>query len=445
MLRLFRFLVLVMALVGLAQATPSTDTPEPSTLAQSDVLIKWYELQLTLMRETPNFTPPVAARALAYTGVALWESLVPGMTNGQSLAGQLNGLSKLPVPTGDYHAAAAANHAVARMIRDLYPNAFAAHLHEVDRLEQEITDAFARDVDSQIMAQSKAFGTAIAEAVLAWSYEDGGGEAYVGGFFGFTPSDAPGAWVPTPRRNGPPFPPLQPYWGENRPIVLERGDVCMAPPPPVYSEEVDSAFYAEAREVYDTVLAITPEQLEIAKHWADDPGQTSTPAGHWLAILNAVVQKQDLPLDAAAEGYVRLGLVLNDGFISCWNTKYHYNLLRPITYIQRVIDANWNTPEVTDPVITPPFPEYTSGHSVISGAAASVLTALLGDVAFTDRFHAQRGYPERAYGSFNEAAREAAISRLYGGIHYRSAIEAGLVQGRCIAERINTLSFRSSH
>jgi hypothetical protein len=436
-----RFLMLLVTLMGLACATPATDATDT---AGGDLLVRWYDLQLTLIRETPNFTPPVAARALAYTGIALWESLVPGMTNGQSLAGELNGLPELPVPTGEYHAAAAANHALARIIRELYPNAFAAHLFEVDQLEQEIAEAFARDVDAETMTRSKAFGTAIADAVLTWSFEDGGGEAYVGGFFGFTPSDAPGAWVPTPRRNGPPFPPLQPYWGENRPLVLESGDTCMAPPPPAYSEEPGSAFYAEAREVYETVRSITPEQLEIAKHWADDPGQTSTPAGHWVAILNTVVRGHDLPLDVAAEGYVRLGVALNDGFISCWSTKFHYNLLRPITYIQRVIDPTWNTPAVTDPIITPPFPEYTSGHSVISAAAATVLTDLLGEVAFTDATHSSKGQPAREYASFNEAAREAAMSRLYGGIHYRSAIEEGQAQGRCIAERVNALNFRGS-
>ncbi|HXF64981.1 MAG TPA: vanadium-dependent haloperoxidase, partial [Caldilineaceae bacterium] len=146
-----------------------------------------------------------------------------------------------------------------------------------------------------------------------------------------------------------------------------------------------------------------------------------------------------------AEAYAKLGIALADAFITCWHTKYVYNVLRPLTYIQQVIDPTWNTPEITDPVTTPPFPEYTSGHSVQSAAAAAVLTELFGqDYAFVDHTHDALGYAPRTFGSFAEAANEAAISRLYGGIHYRSAIEQGLLQGRCIGGKVNRLQFREA-
>ncbi|HXF61096.1 MAG TPA: vanadium-dependent haloperoxidase, partial [Caldilineaceae bacterium] len=144
-----------------------------------------------------------------------------------------------------------------------------------------------------------------------------------------------------------------------------------------------------------------------------------------------------------AEAYAKLGIALADAFITCWHTKYVYNVLRPLTYIQQVIDPTWNTPESTDPVTTPPFPEYTSGHSVQSSAAAMVLASLFGDeYTFTDRTHDRLGMAPRSFSSFAEAANEAAISRIYGGIHYRSAVEAGLAQGQCVGERVLALRFR---
>lgn len=135
-------------------------------------------------------------------------------------------------------------------------------------------------------------------------------------------------------------------------------------------------------------------------------------------------------------------MATSDAFVSCWNTKYRYNLLRPITYIQRFIDAGWNQPMLTDPLMTPPFPEYTSGHSVQTAAAAHVLTQLLGEgFAFVDDTHAARGYAPRSFNSFLEAAEEAAMSRLYGGIHFRAAIEHGLAQGACVGQRVTSLDF----
>jgi hypothetical protein len=143
-----------------------------------------------------------------------------------------------------------------------------------------------------------------------------------------------------------------------------------------------------------------------------------------------VIRALDLPLDRAAEAYAKVGIAVADAFISCWRTKFRENLLRPVTYVRSVIDPDW-----TPLLITPPFPEYTSGHSVQSAAAAAVLTDLLGPVSFTDRTHESRGLPARSFASFNDAAREAAVSRMYGGIHFRAAIDRGLEQGVCVGGR----------
>jgi hypothetical protein len=200
-------------------------------------------------------------------------------------------------------------------------------------------------------------------------------------------------------------------------------------PPPAFSIDVASAFFGEALEVYETVSTLTAEQEAIVRFWADDPGRTATPAGHSTSILTELLRREDRSLAAAAEGYARLGMALCDAFIACWRTKFRYNLVRPITYIRANIDPAFGDPL---PVTTPPFPEYTSGHSVQSGAAATVLSALFGSTSFTDHSHDRLGLSARSFASFDAFAEEAAVSRLYGGIHFRSAIERGLAQGRRI-------------
>jgi PAP2 superfamily len=231
---------------------------------------------------------------------------------------------------------------------------------------------------------------------------------------------------------------LQPFWGTNRTFAASTGSACAPGDPTPYSEDPSSAFWAEAFQFYDTVNNLTDEQRAIAFFWADNPGATATPPGHSISITTQVLRRIDAGLDIAAETYAKVGMAVADAFISCWDTKYRYNLLRPVTYVQRLIDADW-----LPLLITPPFPEYASGHSAQSGAAAEVLTDLFGpDFAFVDHTHDSRGLPARAFRSFFQAADEAAISRLYGGIHFRPTIERGLDQGRCVGRAVNDLRFR---
>jgi hypothetical protein len=155
-------------------------------------------------------------------------------------------------------------------------------------------------------------------------------------------------------------------------------------------------------------------------------------------IAAQVIEQRGLALDVAAETFAKVGIAVADAFVSCWWSKYRYNLLRPITYVQKVLmDPDW-----TIPLVTPPFPEYTSGHSAQSGSTAQVLTDLFGAVAFIDHTHDARGLPARSFDSFFEAAEEAAISRLYGGIHFRSAIELGVEQGKCVGKAVSALQFK---
>jgi hypothetical protein len=236
------------------------------------VATAWFELLSTLVQETPGFSPPVAARAFAYAGVTLYEAVVPGMPQYQTLVGQLNGLNALPQPwAGEaHHWPAVANTALAGMVEKLFSSASGKNLAAIARLEQGFNSDFASTVDSETLKRSITHGVALADAVYEWSLTDGGHQGERMNFREhYVAPVGSGLWEPTPRAVGESFPPLQPYWGDNRPFVLASGTDC-APPPPEYSEDLGSTFYQQAVEVYQTVRHITPQQREIALYWSDD-------------------------------------------------------------------------------------------------------------------------------------------------------------------------------
>ena len=398
----------------------------PADALDAGVAVQWFDLLYRLI-QNERLSPPVASRVIGYTGVALYEAVVPGLPDHQSLAGQLNALPPLPQPAAHrkHSWPVVANAALAGTLGGFFAGASADSRAAIDALEQQLASELRRNLPPPVQARSVELGDSIAGAVLAWASGDG-----FAGFnnCAFTPPAGPGLWVPTL----PLFrPALQPCWGQLRPFVLTSGSECGATPHPAFSTTPGSDFYAEGNEVYATSSALTNEQRAIALFWADNAGETGTPPGHWISITGQIARQRHLSLGVAAEAYARVGIAVADGFISCWATKYVYNLLRPITYIQQNIDAAW-----LPPLATPAFPEYTSGHSVQSGAAATVLTDLFGALSFTDGTHLSRGLAARSFSSFLDAAQEAAISRLYAGIHFRAAIERGVEQGQCIGGRI---------
>lgn len=441
-------LMLIAACLGVYAPHAQAQTGQQAAATARDynhsVATAWFDLLLELIRNTPGFSPPVASRALGYAGVTLYESVVPGIPDAASLAGQLNGLAQLPQPEVgvEYHPPSVANAALAGITRRLFAGSGSAQRAAIDGLEFNLRMRFADQAPPDVIRRSIRHGRLVAAAIFAWSRTDGGHEAY---FFN-TPQDyvAPtgeGLWSPSAPGY---LRPLQPYWGQNRPLVLADGSECAPAPPPAYSDDPDSSMYQEAKEVYDTVRNLTPEQREIALFWSDDPHLTATPPGHSIALATQVLRDGNAPLALAAETYARLGVAVADAFIGCWSVKYQYNRIRPIDYIQQVIDPAWNNPTPTDPVITPPFPEYPSGHSSEIAAAAAVLTSLFGDdYLLIDRTQERLGFAPRVFPSFIAAAEEAAMSRLYGGIHFRSGNEAGLAQGRCIGERV--MGLQMSH
>jgi membrane-associated phospholipid phosphatase len=434
------------ALLALCVGFTAAAQPRDATTYGANVPIDWMQLNLQLAQQTPGFSPPIAARAYAYVSLALYEAVVPGMPAHQSLAGQLNELDSLPPaqPDETLHWPTVANAALAAMTRMMFPTASAENKQRIDLLERSLPLKYTTEFDpaavtTEITRRSDSFGKLMAMALMTWARTDGGHEAWgplKRSQPNYVPPSGAGQWSATPPSFGPA---LLPWWGGNRPFVLKSADACPAPAPPPYSESAGSPFFKEAEEVFRIANAATQEQRQFALYWADDPGKTPTPAGHWLHIAGDVLKAQKATLADGAETYVRLALALNDAFIASWRTKYQVNLLRPVTYVQLFIDSYWTPPLMN----TPPFPEYPSGHSVQSAAAAAVLAQRFGaNTAFTDTAHNDRGWGPRTFRSFAAAADEAALSRLYAGIHFRSGVVAGQVQGRCVAERVSGLKTR---
>jgi membrane-associated phospholipid phosphatase len=421
--------------VLLALALPAT-AQDADTRAR-DSIDTWYRLVLELVRHTPTYSPPVAARAFGYLGVTAWEATAatdPALT---SLAGQLNALT--PPPGGaDVDAAVTLDAALATAVPVLFANTGPTGQRAMAAMADRMATRAASGVDPEVADRSRALGRDIATHILAWAETDGGAVIENMGFPATWPApDAPSDWVPTSLIRQQQTP-LLPLWGDNRTFAMPAGDACALPPPPAFSTDPGSDFHAEALAVHAAVTNLTPEQEAIARFWSDDPMLSPTPPGHWITIAAIVMDDLDADAVTRADTFARLGIALADAFIGCWQSKYEFDLLRPVTYIRAHID-----PAFQPILITPPFPEYPSGHSTQSGAAAEVLTALFGpDVTFTDTTHADDGLPDRQFTSFWQAAEEAGISRLYGGIHFPSAITRGLEQGRCIAAFANALVTR---
>ncbi|MEN9539242.1 MAG: hypothetical protein RLZZ126_1477 [Pseudomonadota bacterium] len=436
---------------SLAQSPGGPAAAKPAAAYSSAVATEWFQLALLLTQQTPGFSPPVAARALAYMGIAFYESMVPGMPQHQSLAGQLNELSSLPwaQPDEPLHWPTVANAALATMARMMYPTATAENKGRIDLLERSLPLKYGQDFDPATVSaetsnRSETFGKLMAMAVFTWARTDGGHQAWGPlrrNQQNYVPPSGAGKWAATPPAFGPA---LLPWWGEVRPFALKpmaisAGAECAAPPPPPYSEDGGSAFYKDAQEVHRVSQQATQEQRQFALYWADDPGKTPTPAGHWAFIANDLLKTRKGSLAEAAELMARLNIAMADAFIAAWHTKYTLNVLRPVTYVQLAIDSNW----VPGLMHTPPFPEYPSGHSVQSAAAAAVLAQAFGaDTAFTDNTHNDRGWGPRSFRSFAAAAEEAALSRLYAGIHYRFGVMGGQVQGRCVASKALALKLK---
>lgn len=420
--------------LGLTLAAPFALSLKPALAAgradvSREVLLTWHKLILELVRHTATYMPPVAARAFGYIGVTAHEALATGNPALRSLAGQLTDLSPLPARgEGGFDDPCVLHAALDTAVMSLFSNTGPTGQRAMQKMSEIMGRTASEGVAPDVVDRSVALGRAVADHVLAWAATDGGAVVENMGFpMEYTPGPRPQDWVPTSAIRLQQAP-LLPGWSRNRPFAITDLAALDAPPHPDYDEAPGSAFHGFATEVYETSRTLTDEQRLIARFWSDDAMLTPTPAGHWIAIVLQVAERDALPVEVIAATLAKLGAAQADAFISCWSTKFKYNLLRPVTYIKRHIDKAW------EPLlITPPFPEYTSGHSCQSGAASAVLTAIFGDgFAFDDATHVEEDLPIRSFPSFAAAAEEAAMSRLYGGIHYRFGNEAGLAQGRAV-------------
>ncbi|WP_394367021.1 vanadium-dependent haloperoxidase [Costertonia aggregata] len=381
------------------------------------------------------FSPPVASRIFAYPNIAAYEIVALHNSDYVSLAGQVNGLEPIPEPSPkdsiNYQLAALIAH------MDLSKKLIFSE-EKMDVLRDSLYTTW-QNQNTSVFESSKTYGLQVAEHVAAWMNKDNYAQTRTMPKF-TVDSDNPERWQPTPPAymDG-----IEPHWSKIRPFVIDSSEQFKPVPPPPFSMEEDSDFYKELKEVYDISNEITAkgddsEEIKIAQFWDCNPyvsvtrghlmfaTKKITPGAHWIGIAKIASKKTNADFDKTLYAYTKTSIAIADAFISCWDEKYRSNLIRPETLINEHIDDSWK------PVLqTPPFPEYTSGHSVVSGAAAIALTDIFGDnFSFDDDTEVPYGLPIRSFSSFNAAADEAAISRMYGGIHYRAAVEVGVEQGR---------------
>jgi len=387
------------------------------------------------------FSPPVASRIYAYASIAAYEVAIQQRPDMISLSGRLNELTPVPETpdSGTWSPTLAAVHAFLTTGKALIFSEIQITDFQ-DTLYPKIKEQLG--IPQRVYNNSIAYGQQVAEHILAWS--DGDNYKKTRTNPKYTITTDPGKWQPTPPAY---MEGIEPSWNEIRPFTLDSATQYRPPPPTDFSIVSESQFYKEAMEVVqaaDSIHADYPTRIEIAQFWDCNPyvshqhghvmfaTKKITPGGHWMGIAGQACRQRGLYLAESARVYAYTAIALADGFISCWDEKYRSNLIRPETYINKYIDPDWR------PVLqTPPFPEHTSGHSVISSAAGEMLTALLGDqFAFTDSVELEYGLPLRHFSSFREAYHEAAVSRLYGGIHYRPAIDVGVKQGQALGTYI---------
>lgn len=384
------------------------------------------------------FSPPQASRNYVYPIIAAYEAMVPGSKGYQSLVGQVRELKELPKPAADveYCYPVAALHAYTEVGKALIFSE-AKMVKYQDALKQKFNEL---NMPYSVMDNSIAYGQAVADHILDWA--DGDLYKQTRTYPKYDIPEDKTKWQPTPPdyMDG-----IEPHWNKIRPMILDSAQQFVPLPPTPFDTRPESQFMKETKEVYLAVKEANEEATEIAKFWDCNPyvshhkghvmfaTKKITPGGHWMGITKIAAQKENLDFMATIEAYTRVSIALFDAFISCWDEKYRSSLVRPETVINQLIDEDWL------PLLqTPPFPEHTSGHSVISAASAVTLTELLGDnFAYIDSTEVAYGLPPRTFSSFYEAADEAAISRLYGGIHYRPAIDYGVDQGKKVGKLIS--------
>ena len=423
-------LLLALSFVLLHACNRSTTEQAANTAQWNYELVNDMNAILTETILQDGFPPPVASRIYAYANIAAYEAVAVNDNKQQSLSGRVNDYHP------DYSQLKLENTVPAIMALKAFvelgrETCYRDYILE-DYLKVKI-DSLSAFYDQEVIDNSLVAGNIVAEQVIAWSRKDGYKETRNKPLY--TPKGEPGTWEPTPPTYGEA---IEPYWHTHRTFMLDSASQFRVWFPVEFDTSKNSEFHKYAYEVYDSVNIVDSPRLEIAKFWDCNPQLTKnqghlmykvrqiTPGGHWIGITSIASRMKNLSLEEAAYIHTLVSIALADGFITAWDSKYAVDLIRPETYINRYIDKEWR------PLLeTPLFPEYTSAHSVISAASATVLEEYFGkEFAFIDDTEDPYGLPPRSFGSFMEAAKEAALSRVYGGIHYLPAAKNGTTQGK---------------
>jgi hypothetical protein len=433
-----RLTILLFLFPVLLRAEPKPDADSGQV---KDFVDQLFQISAVMLHDVIN--PPAASRYYAYTTLAAYQVLKASNPDMQDMAGHFKekpDFSAVDVPE-KVDPVFAATYAMLEAGKQMLPSGYMLQQKQEQYIGyyQEQYDLSPEATDNSV-----AYAEAVAARVIAYSKTDG--YAKLSTYTRYMPTKEEGRWYPTPPAY---IEAIEPHWNTVRPFFLDSASQFAPPPPAPFDLDSGSSFHTQTMEVYHTVNDITEEEEEIANFWDCNPFAVKftghmaiglkkiTPGGHWMGIAGIVSEKAGIGFAEAVKVHTLLALTLHDAFISCWDEKYRSDRIRPETVINRYIDQQWK------PILqTPPFPEYTSGHSVASASAAVVLTAMLGDnFAFDDDTEVIFGLPVRSFTSFYQAAEEAAISRLYGGIHFRDAIEDGVAEGKAVGHHIlSTLS-----
>lgn len=399
---------------------PGLEKTDPANVAND-----WYELQLRILLERNSALTGVN---FGYIGIGLYESVRYGIKNSISLSKKLYQMPDMPGMENrkGYNWQVSANAAMAGMVRSFYKGLTPANITSIDSLENAYNQKLSPGQNSEVFSRSQAFGKSIATAIYNWYLTDDYNSSNVG----YVPPVFPGAWVPTPPAflNG-----ISPYVANARPYLLEDKNTISPPFPFAYSEDPNSDFYNMVKNVYDVSQSLTPEQKNTALFWVDQGnGLGYTPDGHNIYVVVQALEQNNINLGLAAEAYAKAGIAERESTMVGYRTKYAYNILRPVTYIQKLIDPTW-----LSLIPTPPFPEYPANHALVTGAVVQAVAKVIGDnVGLTDHAYDFRGWSPRTYPTLFAAAEDAGISRLYGGIHYLVSIKEGLAMARKLGDRI---------
>jgi hypothetical protein len=388
------------------------------------------------------FTPPVASRIYVYPNIAFYECIRLDDKSLPSLAGKLNGLKKIPVADKQMDNFIAACISFSHVAQSLVGSEY-----KIENWRKQFTDSLLLLPDSTLIKNSIQYGRTVADSIIVWIKKDNYLKSR--GLMRYVITNKPGDWQPTPLdyAQG-----LEPHWNTIRPLTLKTPSQFSPKKKLVFSKAKNSIFYKTMIETYSIGKNLDTLQKATALYWDDNPNVSVnighlnyfvhkiSPGGHWLMIAQQTCMQKNIPVAKSAQVYALTAIGIFDGFISCWDEKYRSNLIRPITIINSIVDKNW-VPYIQ----TPPFPEFTSGHSVVSNSAATILTALLGNnFSFTDKTEIPFGQATRTFNSFYEAALQSSGSRVYGGIHYPETARISEQQGKDVGNNVLKVLYPSA-